>query len=167
MIPASQEKIWALITDVEAQPRWRTGLKAVEVLPAGPDGPCWREIQTSMAMPLCVTASDAPRRRVVRIADPKLPFGGDWTYELEPAGAATGTGATRVTITERGTTGPAMWRFFGHYLYGEDRSIRQYLEDMERAAAGGGQGPVADRQDDVSAFSLYRDKRITCAELCR
>ena len=45
LVPASQEKIWALITDVETQPRWRTGLKAVEVLPAGPDGPCWREIQ--------------------------------------------------------------------------------------------------------------------------
>ena len=58
-----------------------------------------------------------------------------WTYQLEPAGAATGTGATRVTITEQGTTGPAIWRFFGHYLYGEDRSILQYLEDL---GAGGG-----------------------------
>ena len=138
LIPASQQRIWALITDVEAQPRWRTGLKAVEVLPAGPNGPCWREIQTSMAMPLCVAASEAPRRRVVRIADPKLPFGGDWTYEIQQTVAATGGCATRVTITERGTTGPAMWRFFGHYVYGEDRSIRQYLKDLEGAGRGWG-----------------------------
>jgi hypothetical protein len=39
-----------------------------------------------------------------------------------------------VTITERGTTGPAMWRFVGHYVMGEDGSIKQYLSDLKRAA---------------------------------
>ncbi len=132
IVPGSQERVWGLITDVERQPGWRSGLKAVEMLPAGAEGPCWTEVQTGMKMPLCVTSSEAPRRRVVRIADPKLPFGGDWTYELEGAGAA----ATKVTITERGTTGPAMWRFAGHYLMHEDGQIKQYLKDLEHAAGG-------------------------------
>ena len=130
VVEAPQDKVWAMISDVSAQPGWRTGLKAVEMLPEGAAGPCWREVQSAMSMPLCVTASEAPRIRVATIADPKLPFGGSWTYQLEPAGA----GATRVTITERGTTKPAMWRFAGHYLMGEDGQIKQYLRDLVQAA---------------------------------
>ena len=123
--------MWGLISDVGRQPEWRTGLKAVEMLPPGADGPCWREVQSAMTMPLCVTRSEAPARRAVTIADPKLPFGGSWTYELEEAGVS----GTRVTITENGTTGPAMWRFVGHYVMGEDTQIKRYLRDLEAATA--------------------------------
>lgn len=139
-VRASPERVWGLISDVGRQPEWRTGLKAVEVLPAGEAGPCWTEVQQAMRMPLCVMASEAPGaggavRRVVGITDPKLPFGGAWTYELEPLG---GGGSTRVTITENGTTGPAMWRFAGHYLMGEDTQIKQYLKDLKAAAERAG-----------------------------
>jgi hypothetical protein len=41
----------------------------------------------------------------------------------------------KVTITENGTTGPALWRFVGHYVMGEDSQIKQYLADLKRAAA--------------------------------
>jgi uncharacterized protein YndB with AHSA1/START domain len=129
-IPASQQKVWGLITDPAAMPKWRTGLKAVTLLPPENGAPCWAEMQSSMVMPLCADVRVEPARQVVRIADPKLPFGGTWTYELEPAGES----ATKVTITERGTTGPAMWRFVGHYVMGEDGSIKQYLSDLKRAA---------------------------------
>ncbi len=128
VVAAPRDRLWAMMTDVQAQPGWRTGLKAVEMLPAGAEGPCWREVQAWMSMPLCVMASDAPTRRVVKIADRTLPFGGSWTYELEAEGPA----ATKVTITEEGTTGPAMWRFVSHYVMGEDGQIRQYLEDLEK-----------------------------------
>jgi uncharacterized protein YndB with AHSA1/START domain len=130
-IPASQQKVWGLITDPSAMPRWRTGLKAVTMLPSENGAQCWGEVQNSMTMPLCADVREEPTRQVVRIADPKLPFGGTWTYVLEPAG----TDATKVTITENGTTGPAMWRFVGHYVMGEDGSIKQYLGDLKRAAA--------------------------------
>ncbi len=140
-IAAPEARVWGLIADVAKQPEWRTGLKAVEMQPAGEAGPCWTEVQQAMRMPLCVTASEAPAegggaaRRVVGIADPKLPFGGDWTYELEPIGSG---GSTRVTITERGTTGPAMWRFAGHYVLGEDTQIKTYLRDLKTAAERAG-----------------------------
>lgn len=130
-IPASQQKVWGLITDPAAMPKWRTGLKAVTILPSENGAPCWAEVQSSMTMPLCADVREAPSRQVVRIADPKLPFGGNWTYELEPVTAD----VTKVTITERGTTGPAIWRFVGHYVLGEDSSIRQYMGDLGRAAA--------------------------------
>jgi hypothetical protein len=130
-IPASLQKVWGIIADVSSGPGWRTGLKAVTMLPPQNGAQCWAEVQSSMTMPLCADVREAPRRQIVRIADPKLPFGGTWTYLLEPAGE----NATKVTITEDGTTGPAMWRFVGRYVMGKDGQIKQYLSDLKRAAA--------------------------------
>lgn len=134
VIAAPPERVWAMISDVQGQAGWRTGLKRVEMMAPGAGGPCWREVQTGMEMPLCTISSEAPRGRVVQIADPKLPFGGTWTYRLEPEGAA----ATRVTITEDGITKPEMWRFLGHYVMGEDAQVKQYLGDLQRAAPAKG-----------------------------
>ncbi len=128
VVAAPRDRVWGIIADVQAQPGWRTGLKAVEMLPSGAEKPCWREVQAWMSMPLCETVSEAPRRREVKISDPRLPFAGNWTYALEAVGPA----ATRVTITEEGTTGPAMWRFVGHYVMGEDGQIKQYMQDLEK-----------------------------------
>jgi hypothetical protein len=133
VIPASQEKVWSLITDTASQANWRTGLKAVSPLPSQNGATCWAEVESGMTMPLCADVREAPVRQVVRIADPKLPFGGTWTYVLEPVGE----NATKVTITENGTTGPAMWRFVDHYILHEDGEIKQYLGDLKRVAKGG------------------------------
>ncbi len=132
-IPASQPKVWGLITDVPAQANWRTGLKAVKPLPSENGATCWAEVESGMTMPLCADVREAPTRQVVRIADPKLPFGGTWTYVLEPVGE----NATKVTITENGTTGPAMWRFVDHYILREDGEIKEYLGDLKRVASEG------------------------------
>ena len=128
-VAASQQRVWQLIEDVDKQPTWRTGLKAVEPMAPQNGHRCWIEVQTQMRMPLCEDLSAPPSTRIVRIADPKLPFGGTWTYQVEAAGPD----ASRLTITENGTTGPAMWRFLGHYLFHEDSSIRQYQVDVQRA----------------------------------
>jgi hypothetical protein len=130
-IPASQQRVWQLITEVQSQPKWRTGVKAVTPLAPERNAPCWAEVQNATTIPFCVALSDPPNRRVVRIADPKLLFGGTWTYEL----ASAGTDATKVTITEHGITGPALWRFVDHYFVGEDGQIKQYLSDLRRAAS--------------------------------
>jgi hypothetical protein len=130
-VPASQIKVWGLMTNLEALPRWRTGLKAVKLLPPNGGATCWVEVQSEISMPLCAEVREAPTKQVVRITDPKLPFGGTWTYLLEPAGES----ATKVTIIEDGTTGPAMWRFVDHYVMHEDGQIKQYLADLKRAAA--------------------------------
>jgi uncharacterized protein YndB with AHSA1/START domain len=132
-IPASQEKVWELITDTASQPNWRTGLKAVSPLPSQNGATCWAEVTSGMTMPLCADVREAPVRQVVRIADPKLPFGGSWVYVLEP----TGENATKLTITENGTTGPAMWRFVDHYILHEDGEIKQYMGDLKHVTTHG------------------------------
>ena len=132
-IPASQQKVWDLITDTSSQPNWRTGLKAVNPLPSQNGATCWAEVESGMTMPLCADVREVPVRQVVRIADPKLPFGGNWVYVLEPVD----DNATKVTITENGTTGPMMWRFVDHYILHEDAEIKQYLGDLKRVASQG------------------------------
>jgi hypothetical protein len=128
-IAAPQAQIWQLLEDVNKQPTWRTGLLAIEPMQPQNGHICWTEVQKHMRMPLCEDITTAQSTRVVRIADPSLPFGGTWTYELQPIGA----NATRLTITEKGTTGPALFRFIGHYIYHEDTMIKQYEADVQKA----------------------------------
>lgn len=130
LINAPQARVWNLIQDTSSQPSWRTGLKAVEPLPDKNNQHCWMELQQIGKMPLCEHMVAAPAVRIVSIDDPSLPFGGSWTYELQPESPNT----TRVTIIENGTTRPPMWRFLGHYVFHEDTTIKQYLEDLQKVA---------------------------------
>ena len=57
---------------------------------------------------------------VTRIADPHLPFGGTWTYEIAP----TETGST-LTITEKGEVYNPVFRFVSRYLQGYTATHRQ------------------------------------------
>lgn len=68
-----------------------------------------------------------PRLLVTRIADSDLPFGGSWTFELEPEGAA-----TRLTITENGEVYNPFFRFMARFVFGHEGTARAYLEDLRR-----------------------------------
>jgi acetaldehyde dehydrogenase (acetylating) len=87
-----------------------------------------------------VEASEPPRRRVVRIADANLPYGGTWTYELTPAAAGTSANATanatanadaapltQVTITERGEVYNPIFRFMSRFVFSHHATIDAYL----------------------------------------
>ncbi len=130
LIPASQQRTWQLLTDLPAQTSWRSGLRAIELLPDSNGHPCWREVSNTISLPLCVTSDQPPRHRVVTIADPKLPVAGTWTYNLVPQSP----NQTRLTVTEHTTTGPALWRFVGHYITGEDTTLHRLLADLTQAA---------------------------------
>lgn len=129
VVPSPQAVVWQRIADVASQPTWRTGLSAVQPLAPQDGHPCWLEIQKYGKMPLCEKLAAPPSTRVVAIADPKLPFGGLWTYQLTPLDA----NSTRLSITENGTVGPWLWRFMDHYLYHEDTSIKQYEADLVKS----------------------------------
>jgi hypothetical protein len=67
---------------------------------ARPQADVWRamvELASASELPVEIEVEDPPRRRITRIIDDKLPFGGRWIFELEPDGAS-----TRLTITEDG-----------------------------------------------------------------
>jgi hypothetical protein len=65
------------------------------------------EVAKREKMPIALERDEAPRLRISRIVDDKLPFGGRWYYELEPQGSG-----TRLTITEAGFVKLPMFRIF-------------------------------------------------------
>src|SRR5215203_2646059 len=72
-----------------------------------------------------VVEDRATERRVTRIADDKLPFGGRWIYELR----AEGTG-TRVTITEDGFIKNPVFRFLSKTVFSTTATIEKFLHDL-------------------------------------
>ncbi len=102
------EQVWALIVDRLNQPAWRLDVTKVESA-ASPNGkPRWKETMSDgMVVTMEERELDPTKKLVVDIADPDLPFGGTWTYQL----SATSKGS-RLQITEDGFVKPAMYRFF-------------------------------------------------------
>ena len=121
------EVLWQTMTDCAAFPQWRTDIKNVEVLPDRDGHKVWREDGKNGKMTLEATEASPPSRLVLRIADPDLPFGGTWTYELQP----TGTGS-RLTITEDGEVYNPIFRFMGRIFFSPTASIEAYLKALGR-----------------------------------
>jgi uncharacterized protein YndB with AHSA1/START domain len=133
------EQVFAIISDVEKVPTWRSEVTRVEILPLDDGRVMFRE-HGSDAVTYRVEASEPPRRRVVRIADANLPYGGTWTYELTPAAAGTSANATanatanadaapltQVTITERGEVYNPIFRFMSRFVFSHHATIDAYL----------------------------------------
>jgi uncharacterized protein YndB with AHSA1/START domain len=140
------EQVFAIISDVERVPTWRADVTRVELLPSENGHMMFRE-HGSDAVTYRVEASEPPRRRVVRIADTNLPYGGTWTYDVTPAAPAapaggTGAGAggsagagagadaapiTQITITERGEVYNPIFRFMSRFVFSHHATIDAYL----------------------------------------
>lgn len=122
----SPEAVWRAITDIEAFPSWREGLKSVERLPDRDGRPAWRETDKhGQAISFEIIESDAPRKLVGRIAGPKLPFGGTWTYQVAPA-----AGGSVLTITENGEIYNPIFRFLARFVFGYTTTIETYLRSL-------------------------------------
>lgn len=121
---APPERVFAVLTEVNEFPAWRPGVQNVEVLSAEPLR--WRERGGNGDITFEVQERIVPARLVTRIADPTLPFGGTWTFELVPEGSG-----TRLTITERGEVYNPVFRFVSRFIIGHEGSIEQYLAALE------------------------------------
>ena len=121
-VVAPPERVWATITDVASAPQWRPGVKSAEILGQGAAGPVWREVSGDGTITFETVESAPPRRLVTRITDKSLPFGGTWTYELQPAGSG-----TQVTIQEDGEVYNPVFRFVSRYVMGHHATIDKYL----------------------------------------
>lgn len=124
---ASAEQIWAAITDFQAMPAWRPGLQRVERLPDQNGHPVWLEVSRQGKMPLELIEMHPPHRMVGRIADPDLPFGGTWTYEItsEPGGAT-------LSITEDGEIYNPIFRTMARFIFGYHATLEGYLRALGR-----------------------------------
>src|SRR5689334_14614904 len=66
------DAIWMAITDIDAMPTWRQGLKSIKRLPDQNGLPAWVETSDSGTIPFETVISQPPSKLVVRIADPNL-----------------------------------------------------------------------------------------------
>ena len=131
-LPQPPETVWATITDVRAVPEWRRRVTEVEVLPPAEGRARWRERGRDGTITFETVEADPPRRLVSRIADPGLPFGGSWTYDIAPA-----PGGSTITITERGEVYNPIFRFVSRFIIGHQATMDAYLADLSARLGGG------------------------------
>ena len=118
--------VFAALTGIDRYPQWRTDVKSVEVLSAAPPRR-WRERGGNDDITFEIVEMQPPARLVTRIADPDLPFGGTWTYELTPDGSG-----TRLTITEHGEVYNPIFRVMSRFVFGHTATMDQFLADLKK-----------------------------------
>lgn len=126
VLPVPPERVFAVLTEVEAFPKWRSDVQAVEVIARAPKLQ-WRERGNNDTIAFEIQESDPPRRLVTRIADPKLPFGGAWTFSVEPV-----DGGTKLTITENGEVYNPLFRVMSRFVFGHTATLDRYLVDLRK-----------------------------------
>jgi hypothetical protein len=80
---------------------------------------------------MSVVERQRPSRFVTKIDDPAQPFGGTWTFEIEPR---TGGGA-RLTITERGEIYNPIFRALARFVFGYTSTMESFLAAASRRLA--------------------------------
>ena len=119
--------MFTTITDVERFPTWRSDVKRVELVPNGNGRQQFREIGGNGSILYEIERREPDTLLVTRIADPKLPFGGTWTYQLSPA-----ANGTWLRITEDGEVRNPIFRFVSRFVLGHTATVDRYLTDLGR-----------------------------------
>lgn len=119
LLDSAPERVYALLADIDAYPTWRPGITSVNRT----GDRTYREEGSFGPIVYALEVDEAPRRRVIRIADPELPFGGTWTFELAP----TENGGTLLRITEDGVVRNLLFRAFSRFVFGHTKTIDEYL----------------------------------------
>jgi hypothetical protein len=121
------DAIWRAIADYAKFPEWRKDVSRVETLPDLNGKPVWREFDRhGGSIPYQVMVMVAPRVLVTRIADPQLPFGGTWTYEI----SSQADGSSLLRITEDGEIYNPIFRFAARFVLGYTQTQEQYLQAL-------------------------------------
>ena len=123
----SPEEIWVAITGFADASTWRSTVKSFERLEDQNGQAVWRENGSTGPLTYVVEELVPPSRLVTRIADPGLPFGGRWIYEVSPA-----DGGASLTITEDGEIYNLIFRFMSRFVFGHTRTMDGYLRDLGR-----------------------------------
>jgi uncharacterized protein YndB with AHSA1/START domain len=129
-LAAPPDRVFATISDIDKLTTWRSDLKGVERL--ADDGKGVRYVEKSSTGDILFRVEELePNNRIVtRIADPKLPFGGAWTFDLKPSGAG-----TELTITEAGEVYNVFFRTMQKLFFSPTKTIETYQADLGKYLA--------------------------------
>jgi hypothetical protein len=129
-LPLPPEKIWEIITDIEAFPSWRPGLRGVERAPDIGGKLSWFEVCGKKAkVQFRVVEMRPPHRLVTALVGDHLPLKGSWIYELERDEAD----HTILTITECDRIFHPVFRFFARYVLAYHGVMDVFLLALARA----------------------------------
>lgn len=118
------ETIYALLAGPSD---WRGGVKASGTLPdKNGRRQWWEQDNHGHKIAYELVEDSPPTRRVTRIADAGLPYGGTWTFEIASAAA----GGSQVRIAEAGEVYNVFFRFLSRFVFGYTGSVEGYLNDM-------------------------------------
>ena len=121
------DSVWGVIADFPRVPEWRPEVERMEQLDDREGRAVWREVERTGPLTYEVVSWDPPRALALRIADPDLPFGGTWTYELTSE-----RGGSRITVTERGTIKNPVFRFLARFAIGYHSTVDGYITALGR-----------------------------------
>lgn len=121
--------IWAVITDHANEPSWRSDISKKERVEDRQGRAAWCETsKRGERMTFESIALDPPRKMVTRIADDNLPFGGTWTWDLQPVPGD--NAACTLTITEDGEIYNPVFRFVARFIIGYRGTMDAYLKAL-------------------------------------
>jgi hypothetical protein len=118
------EAIYAVLA---GPPYWRSDIRATGELPEK-NGRMqwWEQDKHGQKIAYELVEASPPIRRVTRIADAGLAFGGTWTFEIAPQA----TGGSEVRIAEAGEVYNVFFRFLSRFVFGYTGSIEGYFNDL-------------------------------------
>jgi hypothetical protein len=144
------QESWALVSDLEKQPEWRTDLAKIERLPDDRGKVVWRETYDDGTSVALATVETIEGRRLVRcVVDADLPYGGCWTIEVSPRDKVDSV----VTITESLRVKSLPWRLT-HFVSGRKARLDEYL-----LAVGAKFGQTPKLADVARDLNTKREKK--------
>jgi len=133
VLPADPERVRQTILDVEAQPRWRREVAAVEL---GADGRSWVE-KTHAGERIRFEIREHAENRLVLRFDSSRGYRGQWLGEWQHAPG----GETRLRVLESATVDHPLMRLVARVAFDPAEFARRWTRELEselarRAAAG-------------------------------
>jgi Polyketide cyclase / dehydrase and lipid transport len=134
-LPAPPERVWALISDVEHTARWRPDISKIERVP-GSSPVRYIETASYGATTYDLVRQTPPSEQIARVVDTGQPFGGEWRWQLAPAGSG-----TQLIITETGFITNPLFRVMSKLFFPPTRTMDAYLNHLANALRDGA-GPL-------------------------
>jgi len=126
VIRATPEKIFALISGSQ---EWRPDVKSCELIDGEGGKHFQRETSRRGETVLYELEGSRPPLAIERrIATENLPYGGKWSFALEPV-----DGGTKVRITEDGEVYNPIFRFVSRFVMGHTAMLDAYLKALGKA----------------------------------
>jgi hypothetical protein len=118
------EAVYAVLA---GPPDWRSDIQRSGSLPERDGHKQWWESSQGRRITYELVEDTPPVRRVTRIADRSLLFGGTWTLEIAPDNQG-----AMLRVTEDGEIYNVIFRFMARFIFGYTRNIEGYLRDLGR-----------------------------------